>query len=167
MRAEHFSAGSEDDVSSSVMGLELLSSIGIDFEMDLLAFVKLDVALKWSIKGVQDNLTYFDSIDDFVFSCTALYLDDSSIMLLSSRCWVDSRPIEDQKIWNVLLSDVFEHIKDSGIMLNQTVIIVEDSISLWEMSGLIKDLLLLLGCPLLPHGDLIVKVLRNWSFHDL
>ena len=52
-------------------------------------------------------------------------------------------------------------------MLNQAVVIVEDSISLWEMSGLIKDLLLLLGGPLLSHGDLIVKILRNWSFHYL
>ena len=143
-------------MSSCMMGLELLSSVCVDFEMDLFPFVELNIAFKWSVKGVQNNFTNFDGIYHFVLTCTSLNLDDSCVMLLASRCWVNCRSIQDQKVWNVLLCNISKDLENCSIVLHQSTISIEDSISLWNMSGLVKDLLLLLGCPLLFHCDLVV-----------
>lgn len=143
-------------MSSCMMGLELLSSVSVDFKMDLFPFVELNIAFKWSVEGVQNNLTNFDGIYHFVLACTSLNFDNSCVMLLASRCWVNCRSIQDQKVWNVLLCNISKDFNNCSIVLNQSVVSIKDSISLWNMSGVVKDLLLLFGCPLLFHGNLVV-----------
>jgi hypothetical protein len=49
-----------------MVGLELLSSVCIDFHMDLLSLVELEIAFQWSVKSVKDAFTYFDGIYDLV-----------------------------------------------------------------------------------------------------
>lgn len=66
VRPQDLSAGSEYDVSTSMVSLELLSSLWIDGHMDLLSLVELEVAFQWSVKSVKDAFTYFDGIYNFV-----------------------------------------------------------------------------------------------------
>lgn len=147
-----------------MMSLKLLSSILIYSHMYFFTFVKFNVALKWSIKCVQHNFTYFDGIDHFVLASTSLDFDNCSIMLLSSRGWIDSRSIQDQQIWYILLGYIMEYVKNSGVMLKQRVVGVKYSICLWNVSGLIKNLFLLFGSSFLSHSDFCVEIKRNWGF---
>lgn len=151
-------------MGSGVMGLKLLSPLGINDHMDLLA---LEVALERLVEGVKDNLADLNGIDDLEFAVDALDGDHTSVVLLTSRSWVDGRLIEDEEIWNVLLENILENVNDGGIELHQVMILVENHICFWKMRGFIQDGLGSLGSPLLPLGDLVVKILWDWSLDDL
>jgi hypothetical protein len=135
--------------------------------MNFLTLEEFDVSLERSVESVQHNLADLDSIDDFVFAGASLNLDHGGVMLLSSGSWVNSRPIENQKIRSVFLSHISEHVKNCSVVLNQIVIVVEYSFRFRNVSCLVKNLLLLLGGSLLPHSNLVVKILRNWGFDNL
>ena len=161
---EHLAARSEDDMGSSVMGLELSSSLGIDHDMGLLA---LDVALDWLVKGVEHNLADLDGVDDLELLLGALKGDNTIVMLLTSRCWVNCRLVQDEEVWNVLLQHVVEDVENLGIELHHLVVLIEEIIGLLQVSGVVEDGLSSLGSSLLSHGDLVVKSLWDWSLDDL
>jgi len=91
MWAKNLSAWCEHDMSSSMMGLELLSSIRVDDNANLLALEQLNVPLEWSIECMKNNLTNLDSINNIVLTSASLDLDDSIVVLLSSWSWINSR----------------------------------------------------------------------------
>lgn len=89
VRAEDLPARGEDDVSSGMMSLELLSPLSVDGDVGLLALVELNISFEWSVEGVQDDLSYLDGIYNLVLAGASLDFDDSGVVLLPSRGWVD------------------------------------------------------------------------------
>lgn len=164
MWTQNFSAGCKNNVCSGVMSLQLLSSDWINLDINSLSFV---VALKWLIKGVQHNFTYFNCINDVVLFLNTFDSDDGVVMLLSSRCWVNSILVENQKIWNILLKHILIHIQDLGIELHQAVVFVEKVISLLQVSSVVQDGFSSLGSSFLTHCDFVVKILWDWCLDDL
>lgn len=88
-------------------------------------------------------------------------------MLLSSGCWVNCRLVQNHEIWCVLLQNILVNIQYGCIKLHHRVIFVEQIISLRKMSGVIENSLCCLGSSLLSHGNLVVKILWNWSLDNL
>ena len=66
VRSQNLSTGSENNMSSGVMSLELLSSLSVDCDVDLLSLVELEVALQWSVKSMKYAFAYFNGINDLV-----------------------------------------------------------------------------------------------------
>jgi len=84
VRSKYLSAGSKNDMSTSVMGLELLSSLRVDFNMNFLPLVELKIAFQWSVEGVKNAFAYFDSVNNFVGSSNSREGQGSIVVLLTT-----------------------------------------------------------------------------------
>jgi len=144
----------------------LLSSFSIDGHIGFLSFEVFNESLKWSIKNMQNAFSYLDGINNFVRARDSSKSNNSSIVLLSSRSWINSRLIKNDNIWKIVLFHVFENFYDSGIEIHDTMIFVNNLISLLQMICVIKNGFLFLGSLLLSEGNFIIQTLWNWLFHN-
>lgn len=111
-------------MGTGVMGHELLSSVRVNCDMDLLSLVELKIALQWSVKGMKNTFSNLNSIDYLIFTSNSRECDSSIIMLLTTRSWVDSRFVENDDIWNLLLLDILEDINNGSVEFHHFVIFV-------------------------------------------
>lgn len=160
---QDLSARGVDDMGSSVMSLELLSSICINDNFNLLTLVHIKVTFKRSVKNVEYTLSYLNGINDLILTSAALDLHDSGIVLLSTRSWINSRLVKDDNVCNVLFFNILKNFDDGALELHEVVILIEQVISLCEMTCVIKDCLLLFGGLFCFHGNLIVETLWDWG----
>lgn len=165
--AQNLSAGGVNDMGSSMMGLELLSSFFVNNNFNLLALEHFKVAFKRSVENVEYALSNLDSVDDLERPSAALDLHDCCIVLLSTGSWINSRLVKDDNIWDVLLLNILKNFDDRCIKLHKGVILIVHVVSLSKMSCVVKDCLGLFGGLFLSDSDLIVKTLWDWSLGDL
>jgi len=81
---EDLSTGSKYDMSTSMMSLELLSSISVNSNMDFFTNENVNESFKWSVKNVKNALAYLGGIDDSIRSSDSFKCDCSSVVLLTS-----------------------------------------------------------------------------------
>lgn len=74
--------------------------------------------------------------------------------------------IKDHNIWDVLLCDVVENLKDFAFKVLAMRIAEVDAVCCWNTDGIIQNGLLLLGSLFLSEGDFVVKASWNWALTD-
>ena len=107
--AEHLSARSEHDVSASMMSTQLLTSLSVDTYMHGLTLEGIGVR-ELSVEDVQDDLADLLCIHDLEWLFDSLYFYLTSIVLLSTRCRIDSTAVDNQNISFSTIKNISENI---------------------------------------------------------
>ena len=165
MWSKNFSTGSKDNVSSSMMGHELLSSLSIDSDMNTLALVSIDISFEWLVKSMKNALSDLDSINNIIVG--SIESQDTSVVLLTSRSWIDCTLVQNYNVCSVLLQYIGKNINNLGVKLHLGVILVVEVICLWQVSSVVENSLSLLGSSLLSDSDFKIKIVRNWSLNNI
>jgi hypothetical protein len=111
-------------MSSSMMSLELMSSIRIDSHSHFLSFEHLNISFKRSVNDMQNTFSNLDCINYFVWSCTTSNFDGTSVVLLPSWCRIYSWFVKYQNVWKHVLFDVFENFNDFGLKTHSWMILI-------------------------------------------
>lgn len=144
---------------ASVMRLQLLASILINSHAHFFAFEHFDVALQWPVQVVKNSFSNFLCVYDLVSTSTTLDFENASVMLLTARCWIDGRLVENHDVRLVSIQYILEHFNYRCLEVEHVVIIIENHLRLRNVRRVVQHICYLLSCALLPLRDLIVQVL--------
>lgn len=116
---------------------------------------------KRSVQDVKDDLADLLDIDDAVFF--TIDLQSSDVVLLTSRSWIEHTSVKNDDISDVILGEVGENVEDFSFEADVAAVslVVEDQISFFQMSGVVKDDFSRLGDSFLLLGDFVVEVVRD------
>lgn len=107
MRTQDFTARSENEMCTCMVVSKLYSTFTVDFSFDCHSYVISLAMSLWQrpIKLMQDRPTNLFNIDHFIF--LPIDYHDSQIILLSTRCWIESRLIQHDQIGDIFLLYIF------------------------------------------------------------
>lgn len=164
--SEDLSAGSEDDVSGSVMVSELSSSFFIDGTSDFHAFIVRNIVLgKRSVEDVEDTLADLFTVDNGVgFSVD---LEGTNIVGLTTGSGVERTSVKDNNVSSIVLLEVGENVQDLALESEIVGVRVEKIVSFSQMGGVVEDDFSNLGSLFLILSNFVVKVIRNGLSTDL
>lgn len=75
---------------------------------------------------MKNGFTDFLGVNDLVRAGTASDLDDSSIVLLTTRGWINGRLIQNHDVGLVTIDNILEHFNNFSVEIKHVVIVVEN-----------------------------------------
>ena len=164
--AEDPAARGKDQMSSSVMGLQLVTSVGIDRARGSLSD-NVNIIGNLKVDPVQHALANLDNISDVEDLIEALDRHGANIVHLAARGGIESALIKNDQVTLILLELISIDFQDIAREIHLVTIIEIEILGLWDVDGVVEDLLWCLHHLLLACRDLIVKVSRRRDARDL
>lgn len=115
---------------------------------------------------MKDTFTNFVYIIDFIYYI--INTDFSSVMNLTSWCWIESTTIQKQNIFTFLFVNcILSYSNSFCFKIIEFLISIIEILGFRNVYGIIKHHLLSFSNFLFPISDLIIEISRNLRFRNL
>ena len=162
VRAKDLAACSEDDMSTGMMGLKLEATDRIDSAIRSLTN-DVDISCQLLIDFVEDAFADLDAIDDIEDFVDALNSHGANIVHLTTRGRVERTSIKDDQVTLVIFELVCKNLQDCAIKFHKATVIIVKIFCLFNVDGVVENLLRSLHDLFLAASNLIVEVARSRS----
>ena len=160
MGTKNLATGGEDDVSASMVRLQLETALGVDGAVDSLADDVGAVGDLW-FHLVKHALAHFEHVGDLEDDIDAFDCHRARVVLLTAGGRVEAALVENDQVFLVLFELIGEHFDDLSLKVHRMGVVKVDAARLRQVDRAVEDLFRRLHHLLLSCRDLVVQVARG------